>query len=490
MNIKTESLSAIEGLEPKRLWRYFAEISSIPRESGNEAMIRDYVLSFATAHGIAARVDSTGNVILRKQASKGFEHLPSVALQGHLDMVCVKDEGVVHDFKKDPIVLKRDGDWLKAVGTSLGADNGIAIALIMDIFSDENLQHGPLEAILTITEETGLVGAFGLDPSLVQSRLMVNLDSEEEGIFYIGCAGGIEVDAKVHREYEGIPHGYVAWKMSVGGLIGGHSGAEIDKQRANAISCIARGLYALTEQTDVRLVSIDGGTKRNVIPSTCSALFYIPSKMTGQATKIIQKLQQDLAAEYAVSDPGLSLSLTAENGVSSLASSNDQSTAIIKALLVAPHGVDKMSMTIKGLVETSANLAIVKTDDSSFVFESSHRSSIQSSRDQIADKTAVAFSIAKGELHIGNGYPSWTPNPSSRLAQLCKAVWEKQYGTPAVITAIHAGLECGIINSLVSNMDSVSVGPNLRGVHSTAEACSVSSTAKVADFIRTLLVSL
>ena len=490
MQYSKNSLQATEGLEPRRLWQYFSEISQIPRESGNENGMRKYLLSFAKDHGIEALADRCGNVVMRMEATKGFEKVPSVALQGHMDMVCVKDEDVEHDFTKDPLKLQRNGDLLSAVGTSLGADNGIAIALILDLFSDPDAKHGPLEAIFTVSEETGMNGAFGLDATLIKSRKLLNLDSEEEGIFYIGCAGGVEINATLPVEWEQVPADYEQWDLVVSGLLGGHSGAEIGKQRANAISCVTRYLHTLNSESSVMLVHIDGGTKRNVIPSMCKASFLIPSQDHDKAISLAKEVLKDIKSEYSVSDPHISLSVSPSGRTVDSATSHAQSRKLINAVYITPHGVDRVSMTIKGLVETSSNLAVIKLHEDQFEITTSHRSSILSSRDYITKRTVAALETSGARCTLQNPYPSWTPDPKSPLAGFCSQAWQAYTGKPAEITAIHAGLECGIINSLVPGMDSLSLGPDLKGVHSTKETVSVSSTARVAAFLRHLLVTI
>jgi dipeptidase D len=490
MQVPEASKQAIKGLQNERLWRAFSEISSIPRESGNEGAIRDHVVAFAKQHGLECHVDAVGNVVLKAKASAGLEHLPSVALQGHLDMVCVKDPGVVHDFTQDPLILRRDGDLMRASGTSLGADNGIAVAMIMDLFTDPTAMHGPLEAILTISEETGLQGAFGLDATLVDSRLMINLDSEEEGVFYIGCAGGGGVEGSLNLELEPVPDRFTAWRLLADGMASGHSGAEIDKQRANAIACIVRVLHAAAKEFDLMLVSIDGGTKRNVIPNRCEACFMIPTDRQQDFVAIKDRIANELHVEFAQSDPALRLIAELADTDFSEAISIGQTAKILRALTLTPHGVDRMSMTIPDLVETSSNLAIVRRSGSTMEFITSHRSSIQSALNHVAQKTVAAFTTMGATYTLRDSYPAWTPDPASKLACICKQTWEEYTGQPAKVTAIHAGLECGIINSLLPGMDSVSLGPDLRGVHSTAEACSISSTQRVAAFLRHLLVSL
>jgi dipeptidase D len=485
-----QSLQAIEGLEPQRLWRYFNELSCIPRESGNEEGVRQYLLAFAKEHGLESQVDAVGNVILYLKATKGLEHVPSVALQGHMDMVCVKDEGVVHDFLKDPLTLHREGDFLSAVGTTLGADNGIAIALILDLFSDPLATHGPLEAIFTVTEETGLVGAFGLDPTLIHSRRLLNLDSEEEGVFYIGCAGGNEADATLGVEWAMVPAGYSQWDLVVDGLLGGHSGSDVDKQHANSIACAMRFLHTLNEKSSIMLAALDGGTKRNVIPSVCKATFLIPAEHQELAIATAKAVEAELSFEYSVSDPGVRLTLSPRPLTYARASSLAQSRKLINAVYITPYGVHRVSKTIKDLVETSSNLAIARLQGNEFKIVTSHRSSVLSSRDNLAAITAAALQTSGASVKVGNGYPAWTPNPKSPLAKICAKAWEEHTGTTPKITAIHAGLECGIINSLVVGMDSISLGPNLWGVHSTDEKVSVSSTARVAAYLRHLLATI
>lgn len=484
------SKKAIEGLQMQKLWNYFYDITQIPRESGNEEAIRAYLIEYAEKHSFTYHVDSVGNLVIKVPATKGMESLPMVALQGHMDMVCVKEEESDYNFETDPLVLVRDGDYLKADKTSLGADNGIAIALMLDLFSDTEAQHGPLEAIITVEEETGLTGAFGLDASLVQSRYMLNLDSEEEGVFYIGCAGGVETDVLIPRYTEDIDSSLSLYTIVVDGLLGGHSGAEIHTQRANAITSLARTLYRVMEECEFHLVRLEGGTKRNVIPSVARATIALSKQDAPRLEGIVQRVEKTLQKEFALADPDISVRCIASEEEVSKGSSVSHSNNIIKALLLAPHGVHRMSDTIEGMVETSSNLAIIETKEDSISVISSHRSAVESARDYIANISLMAFDIADAQGEIVGAYPAWTPNPHSALAQMCAASWEKAMGSKARITAIHAGLECGIINSLVDGMDSVSFGPSMEGVHSTQERLSISSTERIALFLRSLLTQI
>ncbi|AEC03049.1 aminoacyl-histidine dipeptidase [Parasphaerochaeta coccoides] len=487
---QSSSRAAIEGLEPKGLWEYFYHLEQIPRESGNEEGVRRWLVEFAKKQRLEHFVDGTGNVIIRKPATPGYEGRSSVALQGHMDMVCVKKPGSTHNFLTDPVFLVRDGDWIRAKDTSLGADNGIAVAMIMDVFTDSEAVHGPLEAIFTVSEETGLDGAFGLDESLIRSRKLINLDSEEEGVFYIGCAGGNEIrgvnDAPATTE---IPSSYTSWKLEIDGLKGGHSGAEINLQRGNAIKLAARILSAVLKSNIPLLISsYEGGYKRNVIPSTATVVFSIPKERSDELKVMVSRTESILMAENAVEEPELEVRLSATEPLQGTALSAKISASLVKALHVAPHGVDTFSKTIPGIVETSSNLAIITASPCGIEVVSSHRSSVESARDDVAERMMTSLGeIAGLETHVEGAYPSWTPNPSSPLAEFCRKAYAHYAGAEPVVTAIHAGLECGIINSKIPGMDSVSFGPDMEGVHSTAERLSISSVSRTAEFLRYLL---
>ncbi len=483
------SHDAISGLKPDHLWQYFYELSQIPRESGNVTGVQKWLQEFATEHHIRHTSDSVGNIIFYKDATPGHEHAPAVALQGHMDMVCVKKPGSTHDFLHDPIFLVREGDILHAKDTTLGADNGIAVAMILDIFTDDTLVHGPLEAIFTVDEETGLTGAFGLDPTNIHSKMMLNLDSEEEGIIYIGCAGGIEVDADLIQPLQAVPAGWETWALRVDGLSGGHSGAEIHTQRANAIKVAARALHAVGTHCNFMLVSINGGTKRNVIPSTCDVVFATAVADHDCVLQAIKAVTADVQKEHELTDPHANITLTAAQPAKQ-AFSLQQSKSFIDSLHAAPHGVDKMSLTLKDVVQTSSNLAIVTTEAGHLHVISSHRSSVLSERDDVASRMAAAMTLCGATATFSGAYPSWTPNMESPLAAFCSKAYETSSGKKPVLTAIHAGLECGIINSLIPGMDSVSIGPDMWGVHSTDERISVSSADRTLGFVKELVTSI
>lgn len=473
-------------LEPQLVWKYFSELSAIPRESGNEAGVRAWLLSIAKQHHINAATDGTGNVIFTAPATDGYQHLPSVALQGHMDMVCVKTAHSNHDFTKDPIQLVLDGDKLSAKDTSLGGDNGIALAMILAIFTDEHIPHGPLQAIFTVDEEVGMVGAFGLEPSLITSKLLINLDSEEEGVIYIGCAGGAEVQGVAPLRYEVQPTAQT-WTVHVSGLLGGHSGGEIHLQRGNAIKIAVRLLLEAAKITPIRLVSINGGTKRNVIPSECTAVFCAPAPSGAAIKAICSSLKQAIQTELSISDPHVRIDITTCDEHPAQSLSEAQTNDILNSLHTAPHGVEAMTLSMNGVVQTSSNLASVHMDHHELRIIASQRSSVLSQRDDCIDRTITVFQRCGCSCKVENPYPAWAPNPDSPLVGFCAKAYEAYTGTPATITAIHAGLECGVINSKFPGMDSVSFGPNLYAVHSTEEWLSVSSVERIFGFLKHLL---
>ncbi len=466
-------------LNNTRLWKIFSEISAIPRESGNEEGIRNYLLSWASEKGIEASADEKGNVYMSKPGTKGFEKLPPVALQAHVDMVCVKKDKSNHDFTKDPIKVKTDGTVIYADGTSLGADDGLGVAIILDIFSDPDAKHGPIEGIFTVEEETGLGGAYAIDASKVKARRLINIDSEEEGIIYIGCAGGVDIDATMKLKYEKATG--TALSVKVSGLLGGHSGGEIHKGRANAIKILARYLDRLPS---FQIASISGGTRRNVIPSSAEAIITVSDKTT--AISQAKSLQEELSFEYAKNDPGIRISVT-ETEMPATAIKAKKSQKIAGLLLTSPHGVRDMSLSIPGIVETSDNLAIVSMDSDRITVIYSVRSNVDSKKNSLMSEILTLTAAFGFKAKAGGSYPSWTPDPASKLAKEVSAAYKSITGKKAEVTAIHAGLECGIINSIIPGMESVSLGPDLADVHSVNEKADVASAERTAQFVKQML---
>ncbi len=470
-----------DSLNEKMLWKYFDEISSVPRNSGREEKIRAYLLSWAEKNGVYAVSDAAGNVIMKKSATKGYENRASIALQGHMDMVCVKREGSKHDFETDPIeIVLEDNGVIHAKDTTLGADNGIAIATILTLFTDENWEHGPLEAICTVNEEVGLTGASGLEGKYVDSRILINLDNEDEGTFCIGCAGGLNVEEKTDVESAPVTDGEALF-VEISDLNGGHSGGDIDKGRCNAIMSFARYLSLLPSY---RLVSVSGGTKHNVIPSYLRAVIVVPSAEEGKKTASL--LQKDLRTEFIKGDGSVRISaLDTETPKSALIERD--SKRIADALLTSPNGVQSYSQTVEGIVETSCNLAVINVDSKKADVLYSIRSSIESSKKNLALIIMKIYEKNGFTSFPGDGYPGWQPNPSSPLVKGLSEAYREVTGKDPEIKVIHAGLECGVINSRVPGMDSISMGPSARNVHTVDESLEATSAERVLNFLRVSL---
>ncbi len=469
-----------DNLKEKRLWQYFNEISSVPRDSGKEDGIRAYLLDWAGKHNIEAVVDAAGNVIMKKKATPGCENLKPVALQGHMDMVCVKREGSNHDFTKDPIEIVNENGWIHAKDTSLGADNGIALAMILDLFSDESYEHGPLEAICTVNEEVGLSGAFGLEKKYVSARKMINIDNEEEGFFCIGCAGGLDATATKKLIRRRVEKGE-AVSVEISNLLGGHSGSDINKGRCNAIMAFARYLSVLPSY---RLVSIKAGTKRNVIPSSLKAVIVVPNSRDAIETASI--LEEELRVEFCKGDGNITI-FVKETKMPKTAVIEKESRRVGNALLSSPSGVQAYSQTLDGIVETSANMAIIKLDKADFSVVFSIRSSIESAKKNVARIISAIYSEIGADVALGDGYPGWLPNPSSPLAVTLPGAYRRITGKEPLVTAIHAGLECGVINDRIPGMDSISIGPNLFDVHSVNEHLEIESAERLLEFLKAVL---
>jgi dipeptidase D len=478
---------AIEGLQPALVWKYFAEIARIPRCSKHEEKIRKYVLDVAKRLNLPARTDSVGNVVVKKPASPGKERVKRLCLQGHLDMVCEKNKGKTHDFSKDPLTLVRKGNMLTADGTTLGADNGIAVATNLAIMEDKSLVHGPLEFLFTIDEETGLTGAASLPADFLESRTMMNLDSEEEGALYVGCSGGRDTKGSWKVAFDAAPKGAVAAKLSVTGLKGGHSGLEIDKGRANAVKLLTRALLAL-EKLGVRVASMEGGNKHNAIPREAEATVFVPAKSWADAEKVVSDFAKAAKAEVATVDPGLSLTLGKLDGKKpNKVMKKAQLSKLLRAVSALPHGVTKMSADIPGLVETSTNVAVVATEKGTVRVVTSQRSSVASEIDEIAHTVKSVFELAGARVEQGDGYPGWKPNMKSPILKLAKQTYKELYGKEPEVKAIHAGLECGIIGERIGDMDMVSFGPTMEGVHSPDERLHIDTVERFWKFVLGIL---
>jgi dipeptidase D len=478
----------LQGLEPGPLWEHFLAISRIPRCSHNEEKVRDYVLEVADRNGCAHETDPTGNTVVRKKATPGLESRPGIVLQAHLDMVCEKNRDTAHDFSRDPIRWKRDGGWLGAEGTTLGADNGIGVAAQLALIEAKDVVHGPLEFLFTVDEETGLMGATGLAPGMLGGRTLINLDSEDEHTIYIGCAGGQETVLTLPHDTEAVPAGYTAASVRVGGLQGGHSGVEIDRGRGNAIKLLSRFLARKAPLLQARVAHIDGGSKRNAIPRESEVVVCLPPGNLEALKKAVREFEQVCREELRARDPGASLWVS-EDGFPApdqvfRAEFQDRLLDLLGCL---PHGVITMSPDIPGLVQTSTNLAVITTDEGAITISTSQRSSVATELVTASDMVAAAGRLAGAHVHHGEGYPGWKPNPDSPILGQAMTVYPSLFGKEPNVTAIHAGLECGIIGDRFPGMDMISFGPTITGAHSLDERVDVASVKRFWEFLVAML---
>jgi dipeptidase D len=432
-------------LKPEAVWNHFEEICKYPRSSRNEEKIAGYIVSVGQRNNLETLRDEFGNVLIRKPATPGKENLTPVVLQGHLDMVAEKNNDIQHNFDKDPITPYIDGDWVKAKGTTLGSDNGIGVAAALAVLESEDIEHGPLEAIFTLDEETGLFGAQALKPGFLKASVLLNLDSEEDGTLYIGCAGGQNTIVKIKYGQKDVPDNTSAIELKVTGLKGGHSGLDINTGRGNAIKIIARLLHELNYKFGIRLVNINGGSKHNAIPRECFAVMRAAKKTKDQILSYIENYNNIVKAELANVEPNLNVTASE---IKSRSKVIDKSSAanIISSLYSVPNGVIKMSADIEGLVETSTNLAVIVTKGKTVEITLSQRSSVESEKIDISNTINALFKLAKAEVNQADGYPGWKPNIKSPVLGVLKSVYKDLYGTEPLVKAIHAGLECGIIN--------------------------------------------
>ena len=482
--------SAIDGLEPQLVWKHFGALSRIPRGSKNEAAAARYVLDTAGQLGLPARQDAAGNVLVEKPATAGRERAASVCLQSHLDMVCGKNADKVHDFTKDPIELVREGNVLRANGTTLGADNGVGVAAALAVAEDRSLEHGPLELLFTIDEETGLTGAQRLEPGFLRSRVLLNLDSEQEGEIYVGCAGGQDTRGTWAIVREAARANMVALELRVTGLRGGHSGLEIDKGRGNAVKIMGRVLLALAEEAGARLVSIEGGSKHNAIPREAFAVVCVPASRAKKAQKLVGRWQSVVREELGSVDPDLRVSAAEAAGELPQVLKRRSQKQVLQTLSALPHGVLKMSAAIPGLVETSTNVAVLTTEGDTVSLVTSQRSSVASEKAEIAQTVRAIFELGGAAVAQGEGYPGWKPNTASPLLKKALAVYASLYGREPEVKAIHAGLECGLIGEKYPGIDMISFGPTLTAVHSPEERIFVDTVPRFWGFLAALLKDL
>lgn len=464
-------------LQPAVVFHYFEKVCQVPRPSKKEEKIRAYLLEFAKKHGLAAKTDEAGNVLIEKPASAGKENLKTVVLQSHMDMVCEKNKDTEHNFETDPIQTYVDGEWLRAKGTTLGADNGIGIATQLAVLASEDIEHGPIQCLFTVDEETGLTGAFALKEGFMNGDILINLDSEDEGELFIGCAGGAGTTAQFPCPMTAAPEGYFFFRVAVKGLTGGHSGDDINKNRANANKLLNRFLVQLMEKYDLRLCEIDGGNLHNAIPREAHAVCAVPMKDKESVRVDLNVYLSEVENEFAVTEPNLVMELESESPRAEVMEQEAMKKFLL-SLYAVHNGVYAMSQDIPGLVETSSNLASVKQRDGKIVVVTSQRSSILSSRKDMSQMVAAAFLLGGAEVTTGDGYPGWKPNPNSEVLQIAVESYKRLFATEPKIKAIHAGLECGLFLEKYPSLDMVSFGPTLRGVHSPDERMLIPTVDK------------
>ena len=479
----------IEHEYTRKILHAFEQISRVPRPSKREEKIVAWLLNWAAEHGLEAQTDEAMNIVIKVPATEGFENSQILVLQGHMDMVCEKAKGYEHDFDHDPLkLIYTDDGWLTADRTTLGADNGIAIAMAMVAATDETVGHPPLELLFTTDEETGLTGATSLQPGFIEGKQLLNVDSEDEGVFTVGCAGG--QDARLILPFEAVEKlpGHRPYKLVCGGMSGGHSGIDIIEERANAIKLLFRGIHLLCEIGDVRISAVQGGTARNAIARDAEALLLIPADAAETALGVINELQQKARLEFAKTDPNLSVELAPASGDHPAADPATTRLAI-DTVFAYPHGVTAMSKDIEGLVETSNNLATIKIGAGKMVILSNQRSSNMDSLALLCDRILAVARLAGAGGETSGGYPSWKPNMESELLARCLRVYRDRFDKEPVVEAIHAGLECGIIGSKYDGMDMISFGPTIKNPHSPDEKIDIKSVGETWDFLVALFES-
>jgi dipeptidase D len=475
----------MEGLEPRLVWKHFEALSEIPRASEKEARAREYVLALAARLGLEGVQDGVGNTVIRKPARPGREGATPTALQGHLDMVCEKNEGTAHNFAADPIRLVRDGDWLKADGTTLGADNGVGVAAALAVMESEDVAHGPLEFVFTIDEESGLTGASSFPNGLLRSKFFLNLDGEEEGTLCIGCAGGINTVARRKVAMRPVASGD-GWRVRVAGLQGGHSGIDIHKGRGNAVRILGRALEAILDGLPVALASIEGGSKRNAIPREASAVLSLDGARQMDLRSAVAAVEAEMRSDLGAFDAGLRI--TVESAARPPEAMADADAKLLAGVLASQHhGVLAMSPDVAGLVQTSTNLAIVTANGGEATIETSQRSPIRASKMAAARMVSTIFQMAGFATEHSGDYPGWKPEPKSEIVRKSQAAHLEILGTAPELMAVHAGLECGVIGEKYPGMETISFGPHIVDVHSPSERLKISSVEPFWRFLTGLL---
>jgi dipeptidase D len=483
-------MKTFEGLEPAIVWDYFEEICKIPRRSSKEEKIIEYLVDFGMKHQLETITDEVGNVVIRKPAVKGFEKRKTVCLQTHMDMVAEKNSKSNHNFDTDPIQPFIDGGWIKARETTLGADNGIGIASQLAVLTDTKLKHGPIECLFTVEEELGLKGAFNLKPDLLRSKILINLDSEDEGELFIGCAGGINTTATIFYKTRKVPADSVALKIEVSGLKGGHSGDDINKFRGNSIKILNRFLWTVSKKIPVRVAGFEGGNLKNAIPREANAVVTINKSNNQLLQDEFQKFRIAIKNELSGTEPDIKLEMKTADLPPQVLKRKYQ-RRLLNLLYGCPHGVFSMSKSIKNLVETSTNLASVRfADHQTFTVCTSQRSSVESEKQNIANTVRSIFKLAKAKVENSDGYPGWEPDNDSEIMKISFESYQRLFGIKPLVKAVHAGLECGLFLEKYPELDMISFGPTIRGAHSPEEKLEISTVKKYWDLLLEVLVSI
>lgn len=476
----------IKDLQPARVFEIFDEITKVPRPSKKEEKIRQYILDFAAKHGIASKTDAVGNVVLSVPATPGHENAPTLILQGHMDMVCESNDKSF-DFDNSPIKTIVDGEWIHADGTTLGADNGIGVAAALAALSDKELVHGPLEALFTVDEETGMTGANNIGEGMISGSILLNLDSEDDAEVFIGCAGGVDTVAMFTYKRSVAPTDFHYFKVDISNALGGHSGGDIHLGRINANKMLSRFVWRLMQKYEVSLCEIDGGNLRNAIPRAAHAVIGVHTSKKENVVVEYNRFVAEVENEYRDIEPTFKVDLESVDRPD-FAIDSDTGVRLISSLFCAPHGVVSMSRALEGLVETSTNLASVKMKpDNKIVICTSQRSSVESRKWDIAYQVEALFTLAGAEVTHGEGYPGWQPNMNSRIMHIASDAYEELYGIKPAIKAIHAGLECGLFLTKYPNLDMVSFGPTLQGVHSPSERMNIPAVEKFWGQLRRII---
>lgn len=480
-------MATLQDLQPQAVWQNFYKLTQVPRPSNHEEKAREFMLNWAKEKGIEARIDAAGNIIMSKPATPGMENRKGVILQGHLDMVPQKNEDTVHDFTQDAIQAYVDGEWVRAKGTTLGADNGMGVAAAMAVLTATDVPHGPIEVLITATEETGMDGAIGLKAGELKGEILLNMDSETEGELYVGCAGGLDSTFEFHYQEEKSATDHSAYKLAVKGLKGGHSGMDINLGRGNSNLLLFRFLKANAEVTGLSLASVNGGSLRNAIPRESFAVVTVPKDKAGLFTQKVKEFESIYQSELQLTEPDLQF-FAEETELPAQVMPKELQSRLINAIVACPNGVIRMSDAMPGTVETSNNLALIQSGKGKIVVNTLMRSFVETAKDALAESLDAVFKLAKADKIVFDGaYPGWKPNPDSAILKLMKEIYRNMYGKEPQVMAIHAGLECGILGSKYPKWDMISFGPTICHPHSPDEKVNIASVGKFWDYLKETL---